>query len=199
MMMPGPASAIVTLLPRNRPTPIAPPMAIIESWREFRRRCSSPDSCGGWTLLTSVCETEPAEPLAKQHLTFVGPILQFRFGLIARDSPQHIDKLANLLYRVVVAERRPYSSAVWRNPHAAQETGRVHISISLPDPVFRTEGGHLGGRHSVQIETNCRHTVLQLTRLADSVDDNIVEFRQGPQGFGGQHCFVRANGLHGSH
>src|ERR1017187_4196017 len=118
MMMPGPASAIVTLLPRNRPTPIAPPMAIIESWREFRRRCSSPDSCGGWTLLTSVCDTEPAEPLSKQHLTFVDPIVQFRFGLIARDTPQHIDKLANLLDRVVGDERRPDSWAVWWDAHA---------------------------------------------------------------------------------
>src|ERR1022692_87526 len=119
MMMPGPASAMVTLLPRNRPTPIAPPMAIIESWREFRRRCSSPDSCGGWTVLTSGCDTKPAESLSKQHLTFVDPIVQFRFGLIARDTPQHSDKLADLLDRVVVDERRPNSSAVWRNPHAA--------------------------------------------------------------------------------
>src|SRR5438093_957690 len=39
-MTAGPASPIVTVLPRNRPTPIALPMAIIVSCREVRRRCS---------------------------------------------------------------------------------------------------------------------------------------------------------------
>src|SRR6266487_294922 len=40
MMTPGPARPIVTVLPRNRPTPMALPMAIIVSWRGFRSRCS---------------------------------------------------------------------------------------------------------------------------------------------------------------
>src|SRR5262245_33412789 len=36
---PGPARPIVTVLPRKRPTPIAPPIAIIVICRELRRRC----------------------------------------------------------------------------------------------------------------------------------------------------------------
>src|SRR5579864_7976146 len=38
-MTAGPASRIVTLLPRNKPTPIAPPIAIMVSWRWLKRRC----------------------------------------------------------------------------------------------------------------------------------------------------------------
>src|SRR5262245_15665404 len=38
-MTPGPARPIVTVLPRNSPTPIAPPIAIIVIWRELSRRC----------------------------------------------------------------------------------------------------------------------------------------------------------------
>src|SRR5437660_9904580 len=37
-MTAGPASRMVTLLPRNRPTPMAPPMAIMVSCRWLRRR-----------------------------------------------------------------------------------------------------------------------------------------------------------------
>src|SRR6186713_896024 len=42
-MTPGPARRIVTVLPRNKPTPIAPPIAIIAIWRgtSLRRRPSS--------------------------------------------------------------------------------------------------------------------------------------------------------------
>src|SRR5438034_2154003 len=39
-MTPGPASRIVTVLPRKRPTPIALPIAIIVSWRDVSCRCS---------------------------------------------------------------------------------------------------------------------------------------------------------------
>src|SRR5215467_9179724 len=38
-MTAGPASRIVTLLPRNNPTPMAPPIAIIVSCRWLSRRC----------------------------------------------------------------------------------------------------------------------------------------------------------------
>src|SRR6185369_9641029 len=42
---PGPASRIVTVLPRNRPTQIAPPIAIIAIWRGTSLRLS-PSSVG---------------------------------------------------------------------------------------------------------------------------------------------------------
>src|SRR5262245_55246900 len=45
-MTPGPARPIVTVLPRTRPTPIGPPIAIIVIWRELSRRCS-PSSVAG--------------------------------------------------------------------------------------------------------------------------------------------------------
>ena len=37
-LAPGPASRIVTLLPRNRPTPMAPPMATAPLWKAVRWR-----------------------------------------------------------------------------------------------------------------------------------------------------------------
>src|SRR5277367_1600713 len=40
-MTPGPASRIVTELPRKSPTPIAPPMVIMVSWRCVSLRLSS--------------------------------------------------------------------------------------------------------------------------------------------------------------
>src|SRR5579859_1170321 len=45
-MTPGPARRIVTLLPRNSPTPMAPPMASIVSWRCVSLRRSSSTSGG---------------------------------------------------------------------------------------------------------------------------------------------------------
>src|SRR5271169_2589490 len=38
-MTAGPARRMVTLLPRNKPTPMAPPMAIMVSCLWLRRRC----------------------------------------------------------------------------------------------------------------------------------------------------------------
>src|ERR1700746_520437 len=43
MITAGPANLTVTLLPRNKPTPIAPPMAIIVSCRGLRCLCSPSD------------------------------------------------------------------------------------------------------------------------------------------------------------
>src|SRR5580700_9499949 len=65
-MTAGPARRIVTLLPRNKPTPMAPPMAIMVSclWPKRRRRPStsagdfSPSSPAttfesGWSVITA--------------------------------------------------------------------------------------------------------------------------------------------------
>src|SRR4029077_19852733 len=41
----GPARLMVTLLPKNRPTPMAPPIAIMESWRSVNWRCRFWDGC----------------------------------------------------------------------------------------------------------------------------------------------------------
>src|SRR3974390_2864775 len=46
-MTAGPANRMVTPLPRNKPTPIAPPMAIIVSCLWLSRRCKPSVSLGG--------------------------------------------------------------------------------------------------------------------------------------------------------
>src|ERR1700752_1972550 len=56
-MTAGPARRIVTLLPKNRPTPMAPPMAIMVSWRCPRRRWRPSTSVVGGHLSASVLAT----------------------------------------------------------------------------------------------------------------------------------------------
>src|SRR5579862_21830 len=46
-MTAGPANRMVTPLPRNRPTPMAPPMAIMVSCLWVRPRCSPSESVMG--------------------------------------------------------------------------------------------------------------------------------------------------------
>src|SRR5215472_11951200 len=56
-MTAGPASRMVTLLPRNNPTPMAPPIAIMVSCRWPRRLCRpSPSDCRGSALATLSCD-----------------------------------------------------------------------------------------------------------------------------------------------
>src|SRR5579884_1989203 len=65
----GPASPMVTLLPRNRPTPMAPPMASILSCRcvKLRRSASGgeSDTAGDWSGIRSY---------GRQHLTEPGDL-----------------------------------------------------------------------------------------------------------------------------
>src|SRR6516225_11005 len=45
MITAGPARRMVTLLPRNKPTPMAPPIAIIVSCLWLKRRCRPSPAC----------------------------------------------------------------------------------------------------------------------------------------------------------
>jgi hypothetical protein len=56
-MTAGPARRIVTLLPKNKPTPMAPPMAIMVSWRWLRRRWRPSTSVVGGLLPAGVLAT----------------------------------------------------------------------------------------------------------------------------------------------
>src|SRR5216683_5728481 len=56
-MTAGPASRMVTLLPRNKPTPMAPPMAIMVSCLWLKRRWRPPTSGVGRFSPASVAST----------------------------------------------------------------------------------------------------------------------------------------------
>src|SRR5437660_8776997 len=56
-MTAGPARRIVTLLPKNKPTPMAPPIAIMVSWRWPRRRWRPSTSVVGGPSPASVLAT----------------------------------------------------------------------------------------------------------------------------------------------
>src|SRR3974377_503167 len=53
-MPPGPASLMVTELPRNNPTPIAPPMVIMVTWRCVSARLSSGEPSGESAALEAI-------------------------------------------------------------------------------------------------------------------------------------------------
>src|SRR5581483_2477123 len=104
MMTPGPASAMVTLLPRKRPTPIAPPMAIMVSWRELRRRWRSASAAGAAAM---DC---------------------FRSAIVessVRDVFQHVSKPVHFFFVVVVDQRGSDRSDVGSNAHPAKQARGV--------------------------------------------------------------------------
>src|SRR5260370_28218470 len=98
---------MVTLPPRNRPTPMAPPMAIMDSWRSVSLRCKCWD---GWA--DSGAFSPPGEALVIVILT-LPPFAQPAWpqtlhrgsmgnGSTACDLLQLIQKQSNFFLGVVV-------------------------------------------------------------------------------------------------
>src|SRR5438874_4556002 len=162
MITPGPASAMVTLLPRKRPTPIAPPIAIIESWRELSRRWRS-DSGAGLNSATAVA---------------TDCLMSAMFDSSARDALQHVGETVDFLISVVVDQRCPDSSSIGGNTHAAKQARGVHISVANADAVIGTLRSHSGRRFTFYVETNCWDTMPELVISLDSVDFESGNFRQ---------------------
>src|SRR5271155_4504271 len=105
-MTPGPARRIVTELPRNRPTPMAPPMVIMVSWRCVRLRLSSDERPVAVSVGGAGCLLTP------NHLT------------------QHLSELVNLLDGVVVDYRRAVDAGVESAAETVHQPWRVHVSVA---------------------------------------------------------------------
>src|SRR5215472_13690427 len=97
----GPARRMVTLLPRNKPTPIAPPMAIMVSCLWLRRRCRPSASFLGDVSGRSAA----AAPACRWSVMA---------GNTGRGEPQKVDVLlenfgdsVNVAERVVDVKRDP--------------------------------------------------------------------------------------------
>src|SRR5260370_16382128 len=113
-MREGPARLRVTSLPKNRPTPMAPPMAIMDSWRSVSLRCKCWDgwavsgafSPPGEALVIVILRLPPfAQPACPQalHRESMGN------GSIACDLLQLIQKQSNFFLLVVLHQH--HSSA----------------------------------------------------------------------------------------
>src|SRR5262245_8578128 len=105
-MTPGPASSMVTLLPRNNPTPIAPPIAIIVSWRglSLRRKPSLSEKepsavCGDSAIARSSMGAARPPRLFSEHSACC---------LTATNSLHYADKFLDLVDGVVMNQRSPH-------------------------------------------------------------------------------------------
>src|SRR5260370_39699481 len=118
-MTEGPARLMVTLLPKNRPTPMAPPMAIMDSWRSVSLRCKCWDgwavsgafSPPGEALVIVILRLPPfAQPACPQplHRESMGN------GSITCDLLRLIRKPANVFLRGVGHHRHSYGPAIAR-------------------------------------------------------------------------------------
>src|ERR1700757_817318 len=96
-MAPGRASRIVRELPRKSPTPIAPPIVIIVSWR-----CVSPRLSSG--ELSVVFARAESEAIAAR--------LELPCLLTPNQVTEHLPELVNLLDGVVVENRCADDTAI---------------------------------------------------------------------------------------
>src|SRR5712692_1890562 len=115
MMTPGPASSMVTLLPRKRPTPMAPPMAIMVSCRALSRRCRF-SAWPGDELATpgaGVCELFLVVPELSARLFFPHLPLETSARIAGRQTQgltgvhlcQHVHEAIYVIEGVIVDQR----------------------------------------------------------------------------------------------
>src|SRR5580704_4696372 len=183
MITPGPAMRIVTPLPRNSPTPIAPPMASIESCRWLRRRLNS-------------CVGE-----APEEDSLSGP-----FGAADSAGPRGLSIFAQLLENiaealnffggVVVIERCTDCAAIHCEPEAFHQPRGVHMAVANADSGARHLFCHNLGRNFRQVEAKSRHAFADAFFLADAVNGGAALFKR-VQHFNRKFLFVFADGSHG--
>src|SRR5258708_6855418 len=112
-MTPGPASRMVTVLPRKSPTPIAPPIVIIVSWRCVSARLSSGEFSGEAASFEAIRVGEGlACLLTPNHVT------------------EHLPELANLLDGVVVDKRRAVDTDFEAGAQALHQPRSIHVAVT---------------------------------------------------------------------
>src|SRR5579859_1784903 len=149
-MTPGPARRIVTLLPRNSPTPMAPPMASMVSWRCVSLRRSSSVS-GGLAVDPSPADFGECAGRGSEISPMPGQITQ------------DVTEALNFIRCVVVDERGADDATVLAQAQALHQPRGVHVAVANADP----GAGHglcdACRRNVWQIETECRHTLVDVS------------------------------------
>src|SRR2546428_12227035 len=133
---------MVTLLPRKRPTPIAPPMAIMVNCLWLNCRCKPSDSPE--LLLSGMSQRCGA---AEGRVLSVGGIFP-RPASATSNRAQVFCEAAYLLQRVVVHQRAANGAALQGNSQPLQQPRRVHVSVPHSDAPIGKCGGHRRGSHS---------------------------------------------------
>src|SRR6202034_3224624 len=119
---PGPASRMVMELPRKRPTPMAPPIVIMVSWRCVSLRLSS----GELTVVFARADAEVIESGPE------APCL-----LTPNHVIEHLPEFVNFLDGVVVENRRSKDTCVQAAAEMLHQPRRVHVSIANADAAIR--------------------------------------------------------------
>src|ERR1700720_3325449 len=117
MITPGPASRTVTLLPRKRPTPMAPPIVIMLSWRCVSLRLSSLPSGGALGELLIGFTLSGHQPSGTM-----------------REITKNVLELLNLVDRVVVNQGRADCAAIVAQPKPMHQAWRVHVPVTNSYP-----------------------------------------------------------------
>src|SRR5215469_1719619 len=179
-MTPGPASLMVTELPRKRPTPMAPPRAIMVSWRCVSARLSSEGPAGEWAALEAIDAVGAAARLPA-----------------ANQVTKYLSELANLLNRVVVDKRCAVDAGVEADAEAVHQSRGVHVAISNADAALGHGLRNNGGRDVWKPETESGNAFGEASRIVNTVDHGACR----PQGFdhlAGKRGFVFADRAHGA-
>src|SRR5580704_15011933 len=160
---PGPASRMVILLPRNRPTPIAPPRASMVSWRWVSRRWRF--SGAGETLTREFsrrCAGCGASGMAAHWQDYVTEAMDF-------------------FYRVVMHERhanRPRLRVQTQPPH---ESWCIHVPVANSDAGIRECLGDASRMLFLKVETESGDAFAQPIFIADAIDCGISLFQDAQQ------------------
>src|ERR1700677_3410582 len=130
-MTPGPASLIVRELPRKSPTPIAPPIVIMVSWRWVSLRLSS----GELSVVFARADSETVKAWTE------APCL-----LTPNHVTEHLPELVNLLKGVVVENRCADDTSVEAKTEMFHQPRRVHVSIANANAAIRHGFGNARGQ-----------------------------------------------------
>src|SRR5712692_10176490 len=163
-MTPGPASCTVTLLPRKRPTPMAPPMAIMVSWRWFNWRCrpSVSSEAGAGVLFCSAINS------------------------LARRGANHLTRESQRVYHVRPMPPFPIDWVREQFPALNQGDGFIFFDnaagAQAPREVLYTVYDHLLSRN-VQRGGRYRHSREVDGAIANARDPNEVAFGMNATSF----------------
>src|SRR3984957_7635748 len=177
---PGPASRMVMLLPRNRPTPIAPPRASMVSWRGVSRRCRF--SGGDETLageLSRRCAGRGASGIAAHWKDYVAEAMDF-------------------FYSVVMYKRHADCARLRVQTQPPHESRCIHVPIANSDARIRQCLGDPCRMLFLKVETKSGDAFAQPIFIADAIDCGAGLFQDAQQ-FRRECCLVSPHCVHGNH
>src|SRR5271155_1606524 len=174
-MTPGPASRIVTELPRKSPTPIAPPIVIMVSWRCVSARLSSGELSGGSATLKAIG--------ARGGVACLLP---------PNDVTKYLPELVNLLEGVVVDKRCAVDTDVEASAQALHQSWSVHVAVTNANAAVRHDLGDNRWRDVGKFKAKRGNAFGQAGGVVNAVDDG-ADSLQDLEHLGRKCSFVLAD------